>query len=76
MAERLSIPEEFQAAFGRLVKLLPYQLQSDVQTQNSVWVYFKFGGEQLARHGIEIIRKRFQEKMNLLAASGWGIKKV
>lgn len=63
MAKRLSIPDEFQADFERLVRLLPHPLQSDVQIQNSVWVYFKFGGDKLARHGIEIIKNRFQEQI-------------
>ncbi|MBU0988380.1 MAG: hypothetical protein KKH68_14115 [Proteobacteria bacterium] len=63
MTKRLSIPEEFQGTFQRLMKLLSFELCNDVQTQNTVWVYLKFGGEKLARHGIEIIKQRFREEI-------------
>ena len=63
MARRLNISEEFQDDFQRLIRFLPDELRGDVQTQNSVWVFFKFGGEKTARQYIEIINMRFCKKL-------------
>ena len=63
MAKKMNIPDELHGPFRELVRLLPYQLQNDVDTQNIILVYLKLGGEKMARHGIEILKIRFQEEM-------------
>jgi len=63
MAKRLNITDEFHDSFQKLIKLLPYKLQSDVDTRNLILVYLKLGGEKVAAHGIEIIKMRFLDEM-------------
>ncbi|MFC1515159.1 hypothetical protein ACFL7E_00210 [Thermodesulfobacteriota bacterium] len=58
-----NIPEEFKAAYQRLMGLLPDKLRSDRKIQNTTLVFLKFGGEVLARHSVEIYRIHFKEEM-------------
>lgn len=63
MAKRLHIPDEYQDPLRAMMHLVPERLQNDIDTQNIILVYLKAGGEKMARHGIEIIKKRFLEEM-------------
>ena len=63
MAKRLNIPDELRSPFQEMMQLIPEILQNDVDTQNVILVYLKAGGEKMARHGIEIIKKRFLEEI-------------
>lgn len=63
MAKKLNIPDEFHDALQKLIGLLPYKLQSDIDAQNIILVYLKLGGEKMARHGVEILKMRFLEEM-------------
>lgn len=63
MTKKLNIPDELHGLFHKLVQLLPYQLQSDVDTQNIILIYLKLGGEKMARHGIKILKMHFLEEM-------------
>jgi len=59
MSKRLSIPDEYHDLFQKMLGLLPYELRNNTDIHNIILVYLKIGGEKLARHGIEIIKKRF-----------------
>ena len=63
MTKKLNIPDELHNPFHQLMQMLPYTLQSDIDTQNTILVYLKLGGEKMARHGIEIIKMRFFEEI-------------
>ena len=63
MVRRLNISDEVQDVFQRMARLIPEQLRDDVQTQNSVWVFLKLGGEKTARQYIEIINMQFRKTM-------------
>lgn len=62
MAKRLNLPDDLHDQFQKLLKLAPDELQNDVDVQNSLSTYLKFGGEKLARHGLEIIKRRYLEE--------------
>ena len=63
LAKRLNVPDEVQDSWRAMMQLIPERLQSDIDTQNIILVYLKAGGEKMARHGIEIIKKRFLEEI-------------
>jgi hypothetical protein len=63
MVRRLNISDEVQDVFQRMARLIPEQLRDDVQTQNSVCVFLKLGGEKTARQYIEIINMQFRKTM-------------
>ena len=60
MKKSFYIEEDLQPTFHHLLNRLPEPLRDDVTTQKLILVYLKLGGEKLAHHGIEIIKKRFQ----------------
>ncbi len=60
MKKKFAIPEELIGTFNRLMNLVPDELKDDANTQKTISVYLKLGGEKLARHGINIIKNRFQ----------------
>jgi hypothetical protein len=62
MAKRLNLPDDLHDQFQQLLKLAPDELQNNVDIQNTLSVYLKFGGEKLARHGLGIINKRYLEE--------------
>lgn len=62
MTKRLNLPDDLHDQFQKLLKLAPEKLQDNVDIQNSLSVYLKFGGEKLARHGLEIIKRRYLEE--------------
>ena len=62
MAKRLNLPNDLHDQFQQLLKLAPDELQNNVDIQNTLSVYLKFGGEKLARHGLGIINKRYLEE--------------
>ncbi len=62
MAKRLNLPADLHDQFQQLLKLAPDELQNNVDIQNILSVYLKFGGEKLARHGLAIIHKRYLEE--------------
>lgn len=66
MTNKLDIPAELQDAFQRLMKLVPAELRDNAHIQKTILVYLKFGGERLARHNIGIMKKPFDEKINLI----------
>ncbi|MBL7181032.1 MAG: hypothetical protein ISS65_12635 [Desulfobacterales bacterium] len=63
MTKRLNVSDEFQKEYRQLLRLLYGDLQNDTDIQNIIKVYLKFGGDKLARPGIEIINKRFQKEL-------------
>ncbi|MBW1753714.1 MAG: hypothetical protein JRJ46_11595 [Deltaproteobacteria bacterium] len=62
MAKRLNLPDDLHDQFQQLLKLAPDELQNNVDIQNTLSVYLKFGGEKLARHGLGIINRRYLEE--------------
>lgn len=62
MAKRFNLPDDLHDQFEQLLKLAPDKLQDNVDIQNSLSVYLKFGGQKLARHGLEIINRRYLEE--------------
>jgi len=62
MAKRLNLPDNLHDQFQQLLKLAPDELQNNVDIQNTLLIYLKFGGEKLARHGLEIINRRYLEE--------------
>ncbi len=67
MAKRFNLPDDLHDQFQQLLKLAPDELQNDVDIQNKLSVYFKFGGEKLALHGLEIINRCYLEEKRLRA---------
>ena len=62
MAKRLNLPDDLHDQFQQLLKLAPDELQNNVDIQNTLSVYLKFGGEKLARHGLGIINRSYLEE--------------
>ncbi len=62
MAKQLNLPDDLHDQFQQLMKLALDELQNNVDIQNILSVYLKFGGEKLARHGLEIINRRYLEE--------------
>jgi len=62
MATRLNLPDDLHDQFQQLLKLAPEELQNNVDIQNTLSIYLKFGGQKLARHGLEIINRRYLEE--------------
>jgi len=62
MAKRLNLPDDLHDQFQQLLKLAPDELQNNVDIQNILSVYLKFGGEKLARHGLGIINRSYLEE--------------
>ncbi len=62
MAKRLNLPDNLHGQFQQLLRLAPDELQNNVDIQNTLSVYLKFGSKKLARHGIEIINMRYLEE--------------
>jgi hypothetical protein len=63
MVKKLNVPDEYQNPLRAMMQLIPERLQNDIDTQNIILVYLKAGGEKMARHGVEIIKKRFLEEI-------------
>jgi len=61
MTRRSNVSDELKKEYQQLLGLLYGELRIDPGIQNIIRVYLKFGGEKLARHGIEIINRRFQK---------------
>lgn len=68
MAKKLNVPDELNSSFQRLIYSIPDELRNDARTQKIILVYLKFGGEKLARHGVEIIKMRYREELLKKAA--------
>jgi hypothetical protein len=62
MEKRLNLPDDLHDQFQQLLKLAAEELQNNVDIQNTLSVYLKFGGKKLARHGLEIINRRYLEE--------------
>ena len=62
LAKRLNLPDDLHDQFQQLLKLAPEELQNNVDIQNKLAVYLKFGGAKLARHGLEVINRRYLEE--------------
>ena len=63
MTDKLTIPDQFQNTFNQLMASLPEMLRNDAETQRLILIYLKFGGEKMARHGLEIKKKQFFEAL-------------
>ncbi len=61
MTKKLNVPDELQSSFQRLIYSIPDELRNDARTQKIILVYLKFGGEKLARYGVEILKMRHHE---------------
>ncbi|GEM_PF-366023 len=66
MSESLIIPPELQGAFHRLMSRVIPENRNDPEIQKSILVYLKLGGESLARHCIEISKKKFPDQTIIL----------
>ena len=66
MASKISIPEELQGAFQRLMRLLPDELRDNQHLQETTMVFLKFGGEMLARNNVEINKIHYKEEIRLI----------
>jgi hypothetical protein len=75
MAENLNIPDELQGTFKRLMYRVPEKLRSDSHTQKIIQLYFKLGGEKLAKQHIEIIKLRVREEKRQNKAIADGLEK-
>jgi hypothetical protein len=64
MIKGLNIPDEFQYAFKRLINLAPHQQRNDQDTQKTVLLYLKLGGEKLARQYIEVLKSDLRENQD------------
>ena len=62
MKKSFYIEGDLKKIYHNLLSQLPEPLRDDASTQKLILVYLKLGGEKLAHHGIEIIRKRFRKE--------------
>lgn len=62
MKKSFYIEDDLQNTFHNLLNQLPEPLRDDAQIQKVILVYLKLGGEKLAHHGIDIIKKQFQKE--------------
>ncbi len=62
MDHELSIPEELQDIYVRLLNDVPAELREDPSLRKMMLVYLKIGGENLVRQHIEIEKLRFKDR--------------
>jgi hypothetical protein len=62
MTKQMKIPDELEWTFQNLINLHPDPLKGEDHTQQIILACLNFGGEKLARQGIEIIKIHFREK--------------
>ncbi len=62
MEKELTIPENLQAAFKRLLACVPSELRDDSHLLRMMCVYLEIGGENLARQHVEIAKLRLAEQ--------------
>lgn len=62
MKKSFFVQNDLQKTYHKLLNQLPEPLRYDASTQNIILVYLKLGGEKLAHHGIDIIKKQFQKE--------------
>ena len=62
MKKSFYVQNELQEMYKGLLDLIPDQLKNDTHTQKIILVYLKLGGDKLARHGIEVIKKRLSKE--------------
>lgn len=55
MAEKFSIPEEYEIPFRRLLPYLMAPLQNDPKVLESIVLYYKLGGDKMARVVIDAL---------------------
>ncbi len=55
MAQQFEIPEEFEIPFRRIVPYLSAPLQNDPKVLQALVLYFKLGGEKMARIVIDAL---------------------
>lgn len=55
MAEQFSIPEEYEIPFRRILPYLSAPLQNDPKVLQALVLYFKLGGEKMARIVIDAL---------------------
>ena len=60
MKKSFYIQDDLQITYHNLLSQLPEPLRNDAQVQKVILVYLKLGGERLAQHGIDVIKKRFK----------------
>jgi hypothetical protein len=60
MKKSFFIQDDLHTTYHSLLNQLPEPLRDDAQIQKVVLVYLKLGGEKLAQHGIDVIKKRFK----------------
>jgi hypothetical protein len=55
MADTFCIPDEYKAPFRRILPYLSAPLQNDPEVQESLLLYYKLGGEKMARIVIDAL---------------------
>ena len=55
MAEQFEIPEEFETPFRRIIPYLSAPLQNEPKVLQALVLYFKLGGEKMARIVIDAL---------------------
>lgn len=66
MTEPLIIPDEYQGSLKRLLSRAPLEQRSDEELQKCLLMYLKLGGEKLARHHVDMLKKTFPDQMVLI----------
>ena len=59
MIDDFQVPDEFLGAFRRLVRSMPFELQTDEAFLQTLVMYLKLGGEKLARQRVEVEKAEF-----------------
>jgi len=60
MAQQFSIPEEYEIPFRRIIPYLSAQLQNDPKVFDALVLYFKLGGEKMARIVIDALNATYR----------------
>jgi len=65
MIDGFDVPQAYQAAFRRLRRRIPVDLQADPAVMETALLYLKLGGEKLALHRLALHKKQFESECRL-----------
>jgi len=66
MINDFQVPDEFLGVFRRLVRRMPFELQTDNAFLQTLVMYLKLGGEKLASHRVEVEKTEFVTAFTLV----------
>lgn len=62
MIKDIDVPEQQMTAFRRIRRKMPAEMQANREILERIVLYLKFGGEKLALHYLEMLKKPFDRE--------------